>query len=263
MLADSRTKSKLRDFLHDWLDYDRVEDLSKDKKLFPEFDRAMAADLRISLDMSLDDIVWSDRSDFRDLLLSNELYVNRRLALFYGLKPPEDDAFHKVACDPERRAGILTHPFLMSSLAYHQSSSPIHRGVFLIRSLVGRMLKPPPIAVAPADPGSNPGRTTRERFAAQTKAPTCQTCHHLINPLGFGLEHYDAVGRFRDREVGKPIDATGAYKTLAGNIITYDGARPLAEFLARGNEVHRCFVELLFHDIVKQPTGNTDPFRIA
>lgn len=242
ILADPRTKAKLRDFMHDWLDYDRAEDLSKDKKLFPQFDQAVAADLRTSLDFFLDDVIWSKGSDFRRLLLSSDLYVNKRLASFYGLESPADGAFHKVACDPDRRAGILSHPFLLTTLAYHNSSSPIYRGVFVIRSLLGRTLKPPPIAVAPADIGLAPNLTTRERFAEQTKPPTCQTCHHLINPLGFGLEHYDAVGRFRDREAGKPIDSTGAYTALTGETIKFDGVRSLAERLASSDEVHRSFV---------------------
>ncbi len=141
----------------------------------------------------------------------------------------------------------------MLGLAYHKSSSPIHRGVFLVRGVLGRALKPPPIAVAPEDEGANPNLTTRERVALQTKSEVCMNCHGLINPLGFTLENFDAVGRFRAAERDKPIDATGSYRTLAGDEIKFHGARELAEFLARSDEVHRSFVEQLFHQVVKQP----------
>jgi hypothetical protein len=143
----------------------------------------------------------------------------------------------------------------MLGLAYHKASSPIHRGVFLVRGVLGRALKPPPIAVAPADEGVNPNLTTRERVALQTQAEVCQNCHALINPLGFALENYDAVGRFRAAERDKPIDATGFYRTLRGEEIQFHGARELAEFLAHSDEVHRSFVEQLFHQVVKQPAG--------
>ncbi len=255
MLANPRTRSKVRYFFYKWLPVERAYDISKDQQLFPEFDRAVASDSFTSLDLFLDDVTWSPAADFRQLLLANTLFVNQRLAGFYGINPPEGDGFQKVSCDPAQQAGILTHPNLMLGLAYHKSSSPIHRGVFLVRGVLGRALKPPPIAVAPEDEGANPNLTTRERVALQTKAEACQNCHSLINPLGFTLENYDAVGRFRAAERDRPIDATGFYRTLGGEEIQFHGARELAEFLARSDEVHRSFVEQLFHQVVKQPVS--------
>jgi len=255
MLANPRTKSKVRYFFHKWLPVERAYDVSKDQQLFPGFDRVVVADSFTSLDLFLDDVVWSPAADFRQLLLADYLFANQRLASFYGIPAPAGDGFQKVSCDPAKQAGILTHPYLMLGLAYHKSSSPIHRGVFLVRGVLGRALKPPPIAVAPDDEGTNPDLTTRERVALQTRAETCMNCHGLINPLGFTLENFDAVGRFRATERDKPIDATGMYRTLAGEEIKFHGARELAEFLARSDEVHRSFVEQLFHQVVKQPVS--------
>ncbi len=259
MVRDPRTRAKLRYFLHHWLDYDRAENLAKDKKLFPEFDSVLASDLRTSLDLFLDDVIWSGDGDCRNLLLSDAMFVNKPLARFYDIQVPVADDFVKVTCDPAKRAGVLTHPFLMATFAYHKSSSPIHRGVFVVRSLVGRALKPPPIAVAPLDEGLDSKMTTRERVALQTKPAACNTCHALINPLGFSFEHYDAMGRYREREKDRPIDASGAYRTLAGKRVTFTGARQLAEYLARSDEVHRTFVEQLFHSVVKQPLAAYGP----
>ena len=255
MLANPRTRSKVRYFFYKWLPVERAYDVSKDQQLFPGFDQAVASDSFASLDLFLDDVMWSPAADFRQLLLADDLFVNPRLASFYGMAAPAGDGFQKVSCDPARQAGILTHPYLMLGLAYHKSSSPIHRGVFLVRGVLGRALKPPPIAVAPEDEGANPNLTTRERVALQTKGEVCQNCHALINPLGFALENYDAVGRFRAAERDKPIDATGFYRTLSGEEIQFHGARELAEFLARSDEVHRSFVEQLFHQVVKQPVS--------
>jgi hypothetical protein len=255
MLADPRAKAKLRYFFHQWLRVDRGHDISKDKEQFPEFSPTLMSDLLTSLDLFVDDVVWDDASDFRRLLLADRLYVNKRIADFYGFEGPAGDGFHEVSLEPGKCSGVLTHPYSMAGFAYHKSSSPIHRGVFIVRSVLGRSLKPPPIAVAPLDEGENPDMTTRERVALQTKPTTCQTCHSMINPLGFALESFDAVGRFRTKEKKRPIDATGSYKTISGDEVQFDGARQLAEFLAQSDETHRCFVQQLFHYLVKQPVA--------
>ncbi|MFZ5831994.1 MAG: DUF1592 domain-containing protein [Planctomycetota bacterium] len=264
MLTDPRTKTKLRAFFHHWLDLERFAEISKDQQLYPGFDAALAADLRTSLDLSIDNVIWSGSSDFRELLVGESIFVNRRIAEFYKFAFPADhsagdDDFSNVALDPARYAGLLTHPCLTSGLAYHSASSPIHRGVFLARGVLGRMLKPPPIAVTPADEGTNPQWTTRQRVAQQTSPPACQTCHEMINPLGFALEHFDAAGRFREEEKQKPIDASGHYHTLSGETANFVGGRALAEFLATSEEVHRAFVEQVFHHLVKQPTAAYGP----
>lgn len=259
MLADPRTRAKMRYFLHSWLNIDHLDDISKDTERFEGFDASVASTLRTSLDLFLDDVIWNGSADFRELLLANCWFVNQPLADYYGVDADTGEEFQKVECDPEHCAGILTHPYLMARFAYHKTSSPIHRGVFVVRSLLGRFLKPPPIAVAPADEGVNPSLTTRERVALQTKEPTCQTCHSMINSLGFSFEHYDADGQFRDTERDKPIDASGSYVDLQGERVTFNGVRELAEFLAGSRETHRCFAQQLFHSVAKQPMNAYGP----
>jgi hypothetical protein len=253
MVSDLRTRAKVREFLLQWLRVDRAADVSKDPKLFPQFSPAIASDLRTSLELFLDDAVWSDSSDFRRLLLADELYLNGRLAQFYGAKLPADASFQKVKLDEKERAGLLTHPYLMAAFAYTATSSPIHRGVFLSRGVLGRTLPAPPAAVAPLAPDLHAGLTTRERVSLQTSPKSCQMCHAMINPLGYTLEHFDAVGRFRKDEKGKPIDATGTYQTRSGETVTFTGARNLATYLAGSEETHSAFVQQLFHYLVKQP----------
>jgi hypothetical protein len=253
MLDDPRARSKLRYFFHQWLQVHRAYDISKDKDLYPDFDRSVVSDAMTSLDLLLDNVVWQSDGDFRQLLLTSELFVNPKLAQFYDLAEPTGDGFERVVCDPQRQAGVLTHPYMMLGLGYLKSSSPIHRGVFLLRGVLGRALKPPPVAIAPDDEGLDPSLTTRERVMQQTKAETCQACHSMINPLGFALENYDAVGRFRDVERGKPINARGEYTPVGGDVVQFDGARQLAKYLAASEEVHRSFIEQLFHQLVKQP----------
>jgi hypothetical protein len=270
MLNDPRARAKLREFLLTWLKVDHPKDLAKDAKRFPGFDSALAADLRSSLELFLDDVFWSDASDFRQLLLSDELYLNGRLARFYGVlkekkpepppfgwlsptpRPEPEMPFTKMKFESHQRAGVLTHPYMLASLAYTSESSPIHRGVFVGRGLLGIPIKPPMDAFTPLAPDLHPNLTTRERVSLQTKPDSCATCHSVMNPLGFALENFDAVGRYREQEHGKRVDASGHYETRAGTAEKFTGARELAKFLADSPEVHAAFVTQLFHHLVKQ-----------
>jgi cytochrome c553 len=252
MLADPRARTKVRDFLMQWLKLDPAPDLMKEKGRYPGFDAALVADLRTSLDLFLEDL-WTGDADFRRLLLADELYLNGRLARFYGVNLPFDVPFRKMKLEPEHRAGVLTHPYVLANFAYTGSSSPIHRGVFLARGVLGTSLRPPPEAFAPLAENLHPKLTTRERVILQTSPANCQSCHGVINPLGFTLEHFDAVGRFRRTENGKPIDATGVYQARTGDVIKFTGARELARYLADSEEVQTAFVEHLFQHLTKQP----------
>lgn len=254
MLEDPRAKAKLQAFFHHWLQIDHAEGLAKDAALFPDFDEALAADLRTSLDLFLDQIAWSEQPDYRRLLLADHLPLNARLAAYYGVEPAANgEAFMDYSFAREDRAGVLTHPYLLSLFAYPRSTSPIHRGVFLTRNIVGRALKPPPMAIAFEDASFDPSLTMREKVAELTRPTACQACHSIINPLGFSLEHFDAVGRFRTTEGDRPVDATSDYETITGDIVRLTNARDLAEFAAGNPPAHRAFIEALFHQVAKQP----------
>ena len=263
MRPDLRTRSKLREFLLDWLKVARPPDLSKDPEKFPEFTPEVISDLRTSLELSVDDLLEGESADFRELLVGDSMYLNGRLAKVYGRDLPQDAPFQLVEFPEDQRSGILSHPYLMASFAYTGSTSPIHRGVFITRSVLGRMLKPPPESVAPLVPELHPELTTRERVALQTQAEACQTCHAMINPLGFALEGFDAIGRFREAENDKPVEAAGTYLTRAGEVARFDGVRELAEFLAENDETHEAFVRQLFHFTIKQPLPAYGPERLG
>lgn len=253
MIADPRAKAKVRDFLLAWLHVDHAPELVKDAKRFPGFDARIAADLRTSLELFIDDVIWSESSDARQLFTSDEMYMNGRLSAFYGANLPADADFTKVKYDPKNRAGIVTHPYLLSVFAYAGESSPIHRGVFMGRGVLGVSLRPPSEAFTPLPPDKHPGLSTRDRVTLQTKGESCVGCHGVINPLGFALENFDAVGRLRDKDAGKPIDVTGFYETRAGSIAKFVGSEQLASFLAGSEDVHRSFATQLFQHLVKQP----------
>jgi len=263
MVNDYRTQAKVRQMLHEWLNIGHFTDISKDSHNYPGFDAKVVADLRGSLDAFLDEVVWSESSNYRDLFLSKSVHTNDRLAAFYGdsWKPFEGggDQLRKSVTDDSRRYGLLTHPFLLSGLSYHNTTSPIHRGVFLIRYMLGRTLRPPNEAFSPLSPDLHPDLTTRQRVSLQTSSDNCQVCHVKINGLGFTLENFDAVGRYRKIEKDKPIDSSGSYNSRSSEEISFTGVEELAKYLADSQDSHRAFVNRAFQYFVKQPIAAYGP----
>jgi hypothetical protein len=284
MLQDSRARHKLRCFLQHWLEIED-RDLSKDEHLFPEFDERVIADLRQSLELFLERVVWSESSDYRQLLSADYLLLNQRLLDLYASLDPElsvegavaappsadaaaapadaaaasADEYRRTVVPTQERAGVLTHPYLLSAFAYHDNTSPIHRGVFLTRNIVGRALKPPPVAVAFKNEEFAKDLTMREKVTQLTRDSNCMACHSLINPLGFALERYDAVGRWRTTEDEKPLDTTSAYTTESGETIEVDSARDIAALALSSESAHRAFLIQLFQHMTKQVPGAYGP----
>jgi hypothetical protein len=251
MISDSRTKAKVNGFFHHWLDLERAEAISKDTKMFPDFNEEMLADLRESLMEFINQVVWNDKSDYRELLQADYLLLNERLGKFYG-KPVAGDEFQRISFDPKQRAGVVTHPYLLSSLAYSKQSSPVHRGVFLTRNIVGMSLKPPQKAVVFEDAHFNPKLTMREKITELTNNDACMHCHRMINPLGFSLENFDAVGRWRTKDNNKPVNPVTEFASDEGKTVKLSGPRDIVNYVVNNPSGHRAFIRHLFSHIVKQ-----------
>jgi mono/diheme cytochrome c family protein len=258
MLGDGRTKAKLGGFIHHWLDFDRADSASKDPQAFPEFDAAVLADLRTSLEIFVDQVVWGEHSDYRELLQADYLYLNSRLGKLYG-KDGLGEEFERVDFDPKERCGVITHPFLLAAFSYSKTTSPIHRGVFLTRNIVGMRLKPPPMAQTFEDAKFDPSLTMREKVTELTKNKNCMGCHSTINPLGFTLENYDAIGRWRTEDNQKPVNTESDLATDEGETLHLTGARDIAKFAVDNANGQRAFIHNLFHHTVKQAVGAYGP----
>jgi mono/diheme cytochrome c family protein len=252
MIADPRAKAKANEFFQRWLKLDADGDLRKDDKEYPGFDAALVADLRRSLELFVEQAVWSEKSDYRELIQADYLLFNERLAKFYGVPLPEGGGLQPVKFDPAQRAGVLTHPYLLARLAHPDSTSPIHRGVFVTRNVLGGILKPPPEAIAFESHKFDPKMTMREKVAEMTRNANCMTCHETINPLGFTLENFDAVGRYRTTEGERPIDPEADYHTLEGETLRLKGPRDLANHAVESAGARRGFIRQLLQYELKQ-----------
>ena len=263
LLADPRAKAKVAEFFQRWLKLDAEADLQKDAEDYPGFDSALVADLRRSLELFVERVVWGESSDYRELLEADYLLLNERLAKFYGAPMPEGGGFQPVKFEPAQRAGVLTHPYLMARLAHHDATSPIHRGVFLTRNVLGGFLKPPPEAIAFDDHRFDPKMTMREKVAEMTRNAACMTCHETINPLGFSLENFDAVGRFRTKEKERPIDPEADFLTQEGEVLRLRGPRDVARYAVNSRTARRGFIRQLFQYELKQNPNTYGPDTLA
>ncbi|MEO6787338.1 MAG: DUF1592 domain-containing protein, partial [Chthoniobacteraceae bacterium] len=251
MIADPRAKAKLTGFFRHWLELERAENSQKDPKAFPGFDETMLADLRESLWRFIDEVVWSDTSDYRKLINADYLWLNERLGKYYG-KEVRGAGFQRVSFDPKQRAGIITHPYLLAIHSYSRASSPIHRGVFLSRNIVGLSLKNPSVAVSFDNQKFDPTLTMREKVTQLTSNASCAVCHSMINPFGFSLEHYDAVGRWRTQDNHKPVNTLAEFDTDDGRAVKLTGPKDIADYCVGSPSAHRTFVRQLFFHTVKQ-----------
>ncbi|MEZ4449599.1 MAG: DUF1592 domain-containing protein [Nannocystaceae bacterium] len=245
MLADPRARETVRDFHGQWLRLAHIDELEKDPDLYPDFDPALLPLLRAEADALIDDVVWEGGGDFGTLLSAPYTFLNKALADYYGVEGPSGDAFERVDLPPGHASGILTQGGLMSVLAKHNQSDPIHRGKFVREGLLCQLIPPPPDNVMAVPPEVDPDLPTRERFEEHTKEPLCAGCHQMMDPIGFGFEHFDGIGRWREIEAGQPIDARGELlgATVSGE---FDGVPGLAALLDQSPEVDACLTKQWF-----------------
>jgi Protein of unknown function (DUF1592)/Protein of unknown function (DUF1588)/Protein of unknown function (DUF1587)/Protein of unknown function (DUF1595)/Protein of unknown function (DUF1585) len=242
LLADPRAHDAAWHFHRQWLGLDALPSVHKSTDLYPGFDAARG-DLLESVHRFLDDVMWKG-GDVRALLTAPFVFASAKMAPFYGLTVTGTD-FTRVDLDPTQRAGLLTQPGLLALLGKADQSAPILRGVFVRQRLLCAPLPPPPPGASTIPPGTPAARTTREFYATLTAPSPCNSCHDQINPIGFGFEHYDAIGKWRDQDGMTPVDATGALSVsdVAG---PFDGAVELAGKLAGSRDVEACLARQWF-----------------
>ena len=170
--------------------------------------------------------------------------MNAELADFYGISGPSGVGFERVDLDPTKYSGIITQPGLLALNAKPDRSSPIHRGKFVRQVLLCQDPPPPPDNV-PEPPDVDESQTTREQFSQHSDDPVCAGCHVLMDPIGFGFEHFDGMGRYRALEWGLPIDASGEL-TATDVDGDFNGAVELAAKLATSEQVKACIVTQWF-----------------
>ena len=209
MLADPRASALVENFAGQWLYLRNLANTNPDPPTFPDFDDNLRRALQRETELFFESVVAEDRS-ILDLLTADYTFLNERLARHYGIRGIYGDRFRRVAVTDEARRGILGHGSLLTVTSYATRTSPVLRGKWILENLLGSPPPPPPPDVPDLeDAGSAEGLSIRERLEQHRANPACATCHARMDPYGFGLENFDAIGRWRgDGPGGEPIDAS-------------------------------------------------------
>jgi hypothetical protein len=220
MLADRRSFNLATNFAGQWLRLRNLEAVNPNGRLFPDFDDNLRQAFRQETELFFDSVLREDRSVL-DLIRADYTFLNERLAKHYGIPNLYGSRFRRVTLAPEsRRGGLLRHGSVLSVTSYATRTSPIIRGVYVLSNIFGAP-PPPPLPNVPALDESTVSANLpmRERLAAHRKNAVCASCHRTIDPVGFSLESFNAVGQWRDRGEGSPSMSGGIARGAAGSSV--------------------------------------------
>ena len=234
MLADERSRVLVGSFAAQWLHLRRMRTVTPDVQAFPGFDDNLRDALVRETELFVESQIREDRSVV-DLLTADYTFVNERLARHYGIPGVYGSRFRRVALGDGARRGLLGHGSILTVTSLATRTSPVVRGKWVLENILGTPPPPPPPDVPdlPEREAGEAPRSLRARLEAHRANPVCSACHARMDPLGFALEHFDAVGKWRGAEGGVPVDASGALPDGT----TFDGLAGLRDvLLARQDE---------------------------
>ncbi|HET7543388.1 MAG TPA: DUF1588 domain-containing protein [Polyangiaceae bacterium] len=237
LLATPAGQDMLQRFFKGWLSYDQIPSTLPNVSGFA----AVAPDMVKETQAFIQQVVISDRGGPRELLTASYTTPSQALASFYNLPAPSAD-FAKVQRPEGRGLGVLAQGSLIAAHSHEAASSPTLRGLVVFEKLLCGQRPQVPASVPTLVPASPGVKTTRQRYEDQHMAAgsTCRTCHRLFDPLGFGFEHYDEAGRYRDQEVGLPIDSSGSLTDGNTELFKFSGLDELAKNLSQQDKVAIC-----------------------
>ena len=210
LLKDKRSGSLVTNFASQWLYLRNLESITPDLRLYPDFDDNLRYAFRRETELLVEDVIANDCSAL-SLIRSSFTFLNQRLAKHYGIPNVSGSHFRKVALpSTSERGGILRHGSILTVTSYATRTSPTIRGNWILENVIGTPPPPPPPNVpALKDKQDLAGKTLRERLAMHRSDAACASCHNLMDPVGFSLDNYDALGRWRRFDDGQPLDTAG------------------------------------------------------
>ena len=250
MLADSRAAVLVTNFASQWLYLRDLRVAAPDTQVFRDFDDSLREAFRRETELFIASQLREDRSVV-DLLDADYTFVNERLARFYGMPHVYGTHFRRVPVTNPVRRGLLGQGSVLTVTSYSNRTSPVQRGKFVLDNLLGSPPPAPPPNVEglqEAGAGGAPATTVRERMEAHRQNAVCASCHAQMDPIGFALENFDAIGKWRESEFGLPIDATGALPDGT----RFDGPVELRKTLVRR---HPEFVHTLVEQLLTYALG--------
>ncbi|HZT41972.1 MAG TPA: DUF1592 domain-containing protein [Chthonomonadaceae bacterium] len=244
MLQDPKARALSDDFAAQWLQLRKLDRIAPDPGRFPEYTDTLRQDMRTETEMFFDSVVRNDRSVL-DFLDGRYSFLDERLARLYGIKGVEGDGFRRVALDGDQRSGILTQASILTVTSNPTRTSPVKRGKWVLEQILGTPPppQPPNVGVLPDERGDAVLKgTLRQRMEEHRRNPQCASCHAMMDPIGFGLENYNAIGKWRATDGNLPIDSSG---TLPDGRSFQGPAQLKAILLGKKDLFVRCLAEKL------------------
>lgn len=210
MIGDWRAKALTDNFAGQWLQLRDMDVVNPSRRLFGDF-RELYSPMKKETEMFFEHVLHENRP-VMDFVNADYTFVNGKLARFYGLPGVTGERFQKVSLKGTPRGGVMTHASLLTVTSNPTRTNIVKRGKFVLENILGTPPPPAPGGVAPINEEKIrfESLTLRQQFEAHRKAPSCAGCHMFLDPIGFALENYDAIGRWRDKDHGQAIDASGA-----------------------------------------------------
>jgi len=243
LLDGDKAHGVVKFFFDSLLPITTLTDQTRDSTKYPSFSPQMGDYMRTETEKFLDQQILVENGSWPSVFTANYTFVNEPLAKFYGISGVTGTAFQKVTLDPNQRRGLLTQAAIMTGTTVTNSTNPVLRGSFILNKLMCLNISlpsDPAVLALVAVPVDVTGATARDRYTAHSKQALCQSCHKLIDPVGFALENYDAVGQYRTTENNVTIDASGKIPSATE---TVTGAVQLAQQLADSELVQQCFAQ--------------------
>jgi hypothetical protein len=255
MLADPKSRAMVDNFAGQWL-YTRVlADHQADYQLFPSYDADLAASMKAEADMFFDELLKSNDLAIDSLLKANFTYLDDRLAKHYGLPPPGSQKPVRVTLDGAQRGGVLLQGSWLTVTSNPDRTSPVKRGKWILTNLLCSQPPDPPANIPPITKSDLAGKTVREVLDEHVKNPVCASCHQVMDPLGYALENYDAIGAYRTMDNGLPIDASG---TLPDGT-AFQNEAEMAAIIAKDPRFPRCVASKMYtYALGRGPTKTDD-----
>jgi hypothetical protein len=248
MMDTPRAREAVKNFHRQWLGLGLIEAHisanGKSAEIYPDYADYLLPLWRRETEAFIDHAVFEQNANVEVLFTANYTMMNKPLADFYGVTGPTTAEFERVELDTAKYAGFLTHAGLLALYAKPDRSSPIHRGKF-VREVLLCQAPPPPPDIIPKPPTVDESQTTRDQFLQHSADALCSGCHRLMDPIGFGFEHFDGIGRYRETEWGLAIDASGEL-IETDNDGPYNGVVELAAKLAASDQVKNCVARQWF-----------------
>lgn len=233
MLKHKKAEALVQNFAAQWLNLRNIDDVSPNTDIFKSFNNDLKRDMRRETELLFRTVMQEDRS-VEDLLSADFTFVNKRLAKHYGINGVKSDEFERVSLNGTKRAGVLTHASILTLTSNPGRTSPVKRGKWIMENIFGEAPPPPPPDVPGLEETAavSPDLSLRDQLAKHREDPSCAACHKVMDPLGLGLENFNAIGQWRDKDEGQEIDASG--KLPSGE--TFDGPLQLIQIVRRRRE---------------------------